>query len=200
MLLSPIPSASAIIFLALIGLWSIAFYSLGFACAVPIYIKCMRAAKESGLDAALCARRGALYSVLNIGLGVYFLRRLQGKQTRTHTTGAYYILLLASWLTLALYAALISVTFFAEPTAPNSLEYILTDMTYLLFIIIGFAGTAFWIVSLGCLIKSLFAGNPINPRASNYEISNPYVLPFILSFLTYTTPLALFFVRPGFFY
>ena len=192
MLLSPIPSAGAIIFWVLIGLWSIAFYSLGFACAVPIYIKCRRAAKESGLDAALCARRGALYSVLNIGLGVYFLRQLQGRQTRTHITGAYYILLLASWLALALLTGPISIAFFDGP--PADLLFIL------LFIITGFAGTAFWIVSLGCLIKNLFAGNPINPRASNYEISNPYVLPFMLSFLTYTTPLALLFVRPGVLY
>ena len=171
----PVWGVLLILFLALFSFLGLAFYALGFLAAIPIALKCAKTAEANGLDAGFYARRGGLYSVMSVGLGIYLLRQLQGKHTSRRAIRAYYVLLFASWMLVALYDIL----------GFDLAEFSVSGIRYIL---VAPVGSLLWIVSLVYLLINWRRRKNIDKSQSYVQPGVPYILPFAFAFMTCTIP------------
>ena len=183
-----------LIFIVLYIFSATVFYVLGFLCATPIALICARAARRNGLDAGSYARLGALYSVMNIGLGIYLLRRLQGIHISSRTISVYYAMFFSIWLVTSVICAILAVDQFVTLYDYRELTYFWGNpdriQRLLAVSVIGLIGLPVCIASLVHLIAHRFTTNTNRADTSDGDIlpARSYILPFVFYFVLCTVP------------
>ena len=116
---------------------------------------------------------------MSIGLGVYFLRRLEDRQTSQRAITAYYVLTFTGGVLMMIVLGL-----FFEGTV--------SFLPSAMFLV----GIPMWIASLAYLLMNLSRSrrqteNPLG----HYHPGVPYILPFALYFLSVSMPSLILVVR-----
>lgn len=168
------PFAIALLF----GRLTVFLYLLGFVWAVPGAFLYARTAGREGLNAKSYAIRGALYSILNIGIWLYFAMKIHGRSMPHSIVRAFYIVLFANWLISSVFANII----WAWIIYQRSFEGTIVVIAASTFLIIGVASGVLWAVSLA----KLLGRHRYNILPSDHPfIHRVFIMPVAFSFTSF---------------